>query len=146
MAVFDILVSHYNMTRWHEAGLVHHKADLAAVQAAKLACKQRLLLQSPQQPASTSQGDPQAVDQSTLGLMSGTTQPVNGAQPKHDPQAASRQSAAGAGQSGEFQAPHNAAQSVLVALAAAASSGALFSSRTPARQSHSCMASQKKSS
>ena len=38
MAVFDIMVSHYNMTRWHEAGLTHHKADLEAVQAAKLAC------------------------------------------------------------------------------------------------------------
>ena len=53
MVVFDIMVSHFNMTRWHEAGLTQHKGDLAAVQAGKAACKQRLLQQSPQLPAST---------------------------------------------------------------------------------------------
>jgi len=47
--VFDIMASHFSMMRWHEAGLAQHKADLAAVQAVKLACKQRLLHESSQQ-------------------------------------------------------------------------------------------------
>ena len=51
MVVFDIMASHFNMMRWHEAGLTQHKADLATIQAAKLACKQQLLQQSsPQAP------------------------------------------------------------------------------------------------
>ncbi|KAA6428997.1 MAG: hypothetical protein FRX49_01107 [Trebouxia sp. A1-2] len=49
MVVFDIMASHFSMMCWHEAGLAQHKADLAGVQAAKLACKQRLLQQSSQQ-------------------------------------------------------------------------------------------------
>ena len=49
MVVFDIMASHFNMMRWHEAGLTQHKADLAIIQAAKLACKQQLLQQSSQQ-------------------------------------------------------------------------------------------------
>lgn len=57
MVVFDIMVSHFNMTHWHESGLAQHKGDLAAIQAAKLACKQRLLQQSPQLPAPASHTD-----------------------------------------------------------------------------------------
>ena len=49
MVVFDIMASHFSMMRWHEAGLAQHKTDLAAMQAAKLACKQRLLQESAQQ-------------------------------------------------------------------------------------------------
>ena len=49
MVVFDIMASHFSMMRWHEAGLAQHKTDLAAVQSAKLACKQRLLQESSQQ-------------------------------------------------------------------------------------------------
>ena len=55
MVVFDIMASHFSMMRWHEAGLAQHKADLAAVQAAKLACKQRLLQESSQQSSDGSQ-------------------------------------------------------------------------------------------
>ena len=46
MAVFDIMHSHFSMTQWHEAGLVQHRADLASIQTAKAACKQRMLQQS----------------------------------------------------------------------------------------------------
>ena len=46
MAIFDIMHSHFSMTQWHEAGLVQHRADLASIQTAKAACKQRMLQQS----------------------------------------------------------------------------------------------------
>lgn len=108
MAVFDIMVSHYNMTRWHEAGLTHHTADLASLQAAKQACKQRLLMQSPQQPASTKEGDcqdPPGVNPSTLGSVSVTSQLAAVAQPKGDPGAVPRPSIAGTGLSGEISCP-----------------------------------------
>lgn len=55
MVVFDIMASHFSMMRWHEAGLTQHKADLATVQAAKLACKRRLLQQSSQSALASSQ-------------------------------------------------------------------------------------------
>lgn len=41
--------------RWHEAGLAQHKADLAAIQATKLSCKQRLLHESSQQSSDSRQ-------------------------------------------------------------------------------------------
>jgi hypothetical protein len=57
MVVFDIMASHFSMMRWHEAGLALHKTDLAAVQAAKLACKQRLLQESSQQSSDAGQSE-----------------------------------------------------------------------------------------
>lgn len=45
MAIFDIMHSHFSMTQWHEAGLMQHRADLASIQTAKAACKQRMLQQ-----------------------------------------------------------------------------------------------------
>ncbi|KAL3152495.1 hypothetical protein ABBQ32_001530 [Trebouxia sp. C0010 RCD-2024] len=105
MAVFDIMVSHYNMTRWHEAGLTHHKTDLAALQAAKLACKQRLLMQSPQQPASTNEGDcqdPPGVGRPPVGSAAVITQLVAVEQPKDDPRAVPRPAVVGTGLSGSL--------------------------------------------
>lgn len=68
MVVFDIMASHFSMMRWHEAGLAQHKADLAAVQAAKLACKQRLLQESAQQSSDAGQSRvQQQVPHSVLG-------------------------------------------------------------------------------
>jgi len=68
MVVFDIMASHFSMMRWHEAGLAQHKADLAAVQAAKLACKQRLLQESSQQSNDSGQSRiQQQVPHSVLG-------------------------------------------------------------------------------
>ena len=68
MVVFDIMASHFSMMRWHEAGLAQHKADLAAVQAAKLACKQRLLQESAQQSSDAGQSRvQQQVPPSVLG-------------------------------------------------------------------------------
>lgn len=116
MAVFDIMVSHYNMTRWHEAGLTHHKTDLAALQAAKLACKQRLLMQSPQQPASTNEGDcqdPPGVGRPPVGSAAVITQLVAVEQPKDDPRAVPRPAVVGTGLSGELSCPSwSVAQSV----------------------------------
>ena len=92
MVIFDIMVSHYNMTRWHEAGLTQHKGDLAAVQTAKQACKQRLLLQSPQQPAPMNQAHlsdqtAASLHHSALDFASGT-QRIAAAHPNQMPQAA----------------------------------------------------------
>lgn len=70
MVVFDIMASHFSMTRWHEAGLAQHKADLAAVQAAKLACKQRLLQESSQH---SSDGSHSKVQQQVLNAVPGQT-------------------------------------------------------------------------
>ena len=62
------MASHFSMMRWHEAGLAQHKADLAAVQAAKLACKQRLLQESAQQSSHAGQSRvQQQVPHSVLG-------------------------------------------------------------------------------
>ena len=91
MVIFDIMVSHYNMTRWHEAGLAQHKGDLAAIQTAKQACKQRLLLQRPQQPAPVNQAhfsdQTASLHGSALDLAS-STQPAAAAVPNQMPQAA----------------------------------------------------------
>ena len=126
MVIFDIMVSHYNMLRWHEAGLTQHKGDLAAIQAAKLACKQRLLLQSSHQSAPANQGNCQqqpAVHQSALDMVLVSTQPVAVAQPQQQtPQAASHLSTAG-GKSGEVFKSDVAAPSNPVALATSANAG-----------------------
>lgn len=45
MVIFDIMHSHFFMTQWHETGLKQHRADLASIQTAKAACKQRMLQQ-----------------------------------------------------------------------------------------------------
>ena len=90
MVIFDIMVSHYNMTRWHEAGLTQHKGDLAAIQTAKQACKQRLLLQTPQEPVNQAHLSDQtaaSLHHSALDLDS-STQPVAAvADPNQMPQA-----------------------------------------------------------
>ena len=90
MVIFDIMVSHYNMTRWHEAGLTQHKGDLAANQTAKQACKQRLLLQRPQ-PAPVNQAhlseQTASLHHSALDLAS-STHPAAAAVPNRMPQAA----------------------------------------------------------
>ena len=90
MVIFDIMVSHYNMTRWHEAGLTQHKGDLAAIQTAKQACKQRLLLQTPQEPVNQAPlSDPTAASLHHSALdLDLSTQPVAAADPNQMPQAA----------------------------------------------------------
>lgn len=39
MVIFDILVSHFHMVRWHEAALEQHAADLEGLQAASAALR-----------------------------------------------------------------------------------------------------------
>lgn len=122
MVIFDIMVSHYNMTRWHEAGLTQHKGDLAAIQAAKQACKQRLLLQNPQPPAHQANPHPQsaaALHQSALGLAS-YTQPADLNQ---TPQTAYQLPIASSRQAVALQRSDAAAQARPVASAASASAG-----------------------
>jgi hypothetical protein len=42
MVVFDVLVSHFHMVRWHEAALERHAADLTALQAQRRALADRV--------------------------------------------------------------------------------------------------------
>lgn len=42
MVLFDILVSHFHMVRWHEASLERHQQELAALTQARQALQQRL--------------------------------------------------------------------------------------------------------
>lgn len=130
MVIFDIMVSHYNMTRWHEAGLNQHKGDLAAIQAAKQACKQRLLLQNLQPPAN--QADPHhpsaaALHHSALGSAS-DTQPADLNQTSqtasHLPTASSRRPVG-------LQKSDAAPQSSPVAAATSASAGSQPGLRQP---------------
>ena len=91
MVIFDIMVSHYNMTRWHEAGLTQHKGDLAAIQTAKQACKQQLLLSRPQQLTPVNQAHPSdqtaaSLHHSALNLAS-STKPASAAHHNQMPQA-----------------------------------------------------------
>ena len=135
MVVFDIMVSHFNMTRWHESGLAQHKGDLAAVQAAKLACKQRLLQQSPQLPAPASHTNvpPRPAD-GQQAPSSGNTFLDNNKQSMqpHMPEAAPDPTCNVRSETDETRPPnasHNggAAQSILESMARAGCTGAQMS-------------------
>ena len=49
MVIFDIMASHFHMSRWHNVALEQHRADLADLANLRQLCKLRMTEQPPQQ-------------------------------------------------------------------------------------------------